>query len=53
MTKETEEEVVYADCGYIPSTDLTQDEIDKVKQMIDRLNSTECLFSISGEELKE
>jgi hypothetical protein len=40
MTKEIEEELVYADWGYIPPTDLTQDEIDKVKKMIARLNFT-------------
>jgi hypothetical protein len=40
MTKEIEEELVYADWGYIPPRDLTQDEIDKVKKMIVHLNST-------------
>jgi hypothetical protein len=39
MAKEIEGELVY-EGGYIPSTDLTQDEIDKVKKMIVRLNST-------------
>lgn len=52
MTKEIEEELVY-EGGYIPSMDLTRDDIDKVKQMIDRLNSTEYLFSISDEESKK
>lgn len=53
MTKGTEEKLTYADWGYIPATDLTQDDIDKVKKMIDRLNSTEYLFFIPEEELKE
>jgi hypothetical protein len=39
MTKEIEEEPVYVG-GYTPYTDMTQDDIDKVKKMIDRLNST-------------
>lgn len=39
MTKGIEGELVY-EGGYIPYTDLTQDDIDKVKKMIDRLNST-------------
>jgi hypothetical protein len=39
MAKEIEEKLVYTG-GYIPSTDLTQDEIDKVKKMIVHLNST-------------
>lgn len=39
MAKEIEGELVY-EGGYIPPTDLTQDEIDKVKKMIARLNST-------------
>jgi hypothetical protein len=38
MTKEAEEKLVYTG-GYIPYTDLTQDDIDKVKKMIDRLHS--------------
>jgi hypothetical protein len=48
MTKEAEEKLVYDSAGfvtyptgsYIPYTDMTQDDIDKVKKMIDRLNST-------------
>lgn len=40
MSKGTEEKLTYADWGYIPATDLTQDDIDKVKKMIARLNST-------------
>lgn len=52
MTKEIEEEPVYTGYtgGYIPFTDLTQDDIDKIKQMIDRLKSNENLFFISSEE---
>ena len=38
MTKEIEEEPIYVG-GYIPFMDLTQDDIDKVKKMIDRLHS--------------
>lgn len=55
MTKEAEEKLVYTG-GYIPSTDLTQDDIDKVKKMIDRLNSTDNMIVMcaqSEEELKE
>lgn len=47
MSKGTEEKLTYADWGYIPATDLTQDEIDKVKKMAERLNSAE-----SEEEVK-
>ena len=52
MTKEIEEEPVYADWGFIPPTDLTQDDIDKVKKMIDRLNySKPVIFATeSGDE---
>lgn len=31
--------------------DLTQDDIDKIKQMIDRLHSTEHLFFIPEEDV--
>lgn len=41
MSKGSEEKLTYADWGYIPATDLTQDEIDRVKKMADRLNSAE------------
>lgn len=50
MTKETEEEPIYVG-GYIPYMDLTQDDIDKIKQMIDRLHSTEHLFFIPEEDV--
>jgi hypothetical protein len=49
MTKEAEEKLVYTG-GYIPYTDLTQDDIDKIKKMIDRLHSTEHLFFIPKED---
>ena len=50
MTKEIEEKLVYTN-GYIPYMDLTQDDIDKIKQMIDRLHSTEHLFFIPEEDV--
>jgi hypothetical protein len=43
MTKELDEKLVYT-WGYIPFMDLTQDDIDKVKKMIDRRNSTDHMF---------
>ena len=50
MTKEIEEEPIYVG-GYIPFMDLTQDDIDKVKKMIDRLNySKPVIFTTESEE---
>ena len=50
MTKEAEEKLVYTE-GYIPYMDLTQDDIDKIESMIDRLHSTEHLFLIPKEDV--
>ena len=52
MTKEAEEKLVYTG-GYIPSMDLTQDDIDKIKQMIDRLNSTDNMIVMCAQSEEE